>query len=139
MNLRTTQINKTVRRKSPAAPRRRKRNSGGFSFSAFVKIAGPIMILFMLASVWNVFNSETEQLNRKSVKIKEEMKRLERDIANYKIKTERLKGRFIYKQVAYFNLNLHSPVPGQVRKLRLRRYPSNSAVSEPETMLISQR
>ena len=137
MNLRTTQMNKVVRRKSPTV--KRNRTSGGFSFISFLKIAGPILILFMLAAALNVFNSETEQLSRRTVQLQSEMNKLDRDIANYKIKSERLKGKFIYKQVAYFKLNLHSPVPGQVRRLRLKRNAVHKVVSEPETLLISQR
>ena len=137
MNLRTTQINTMGKRSKPRVRRRNK--SEGFSFTSFVKIAFPVFILFLLAAALNVFNSETEQLNRNAVKLQTEINQLDRQIANYNIKAEKLKGRFIYKQVAYFKLKLRSPVPGQVLKLRLPRERIVKKSSKPQLMLISQR
>ena len=137
MNLRTTQMNKVARRKRPQV--KRNRTSGGFSFISFMKVGVPILIIFLLAAALNVFNSETEQLNRKSVQIQSEMNKLNRDIANYRIKTEKLKGKLIYRQIAYFKLKLHSPVPGQVRKLKIKRKVARKSASKPQTLMISQR
>ena len=137
MNLRTTQINTMSKRSRPTVRRRNK--TGGVSFVSFIKIAFPVFILFLLAAALNVFNSETEQLNRNAVKLQTEINQLDRQIANYNIKAEKLKGRFIYKQVAYFKLKLRSPVPGQVLKLRLPRGRVVKKSSEPQLMLISQR
>ena len=137
MNLRTTQINTTCKRNRPSVRRRKK--SEGFSLTSFIKIAFPVFILFLLAAALNVFNSETEQLNRSAVKLQTEINQLDRQISNYNIKAEKLKGRFIYKQVAYFKLKLHSPVPGQVLNLRLPRKRIVKKSSKSQLMLISQR
>ena len=136
MNLRTTQMNRVVKRKRPQVKRK---TSGGFSFISFMKVGVPILIIFLLAAALNVFNSETEQLNHKSVQMQAEMNKLDRDIANYRIKTEKLKGKFIYRQVAYFKLKLRSPVPGQVRKLRIRAKVAPKSISKSQTLIISQR
>ncbi len=130
-------MNKIARRKKPQI--KRNRTSSGFSVISFMKICGPILVIFLLAAALNVFNSETEKLNRKSVQIQSEMNKLNRDIANYRIKAEALKGKFIYNQVAYFKLKLHSPAPGQVRKLKIMRKVAGKSVSKPQNLIISQR
>ena len=137
MNLRTTEMKTAPQRKKNSA--RHNRNKNNFSIVSLFKIGMPILIIFLLAAAMNVFNSETEALNRRSVKLQMEINKLERDIANYNIKCEKLKGRFIYKQVALFKLKLHSPIPGQVRRLNLPARNKMHSSYHPEPLLISQR
>jgi Tfp pilus assembly protein PilN len=138
MNLRTTQTNIGCKRKKNI--NRHSRTSKNFSIISLLKIVIPVFIIFLLAVTMNVFNSETEQLNRRTVTLQTEINKLDRDIANFNIKCEKLKGRFIYKQVAYFNLKLHSPEPGQVRKLKIRRARKASpGTQKTPHLLISQR
>jgi hypothetical protein len=91
----------------------------------------------MLAGAMNTLNSETERLSREADKIKNEIHRLDRSIADKKIAREKLCGRYILRQIAFFKLNLHYPAPGQIIPLRPNKRYRNERV--PEAMLISQR
>lgn len=136
MNLQTAQINTRVKRKSKSA---RKRNKSSFSLGTLAKFVFPLTVIFALAAVMTLFNSETEKLNRRTSRLQAKIHALDRDIANLNIKHEQFKGRFILRQVANFNLNLRSPKPGQIKKLYVKKPDSRRMVSDPKPLLISQR
>lgn len=130
MNLKTAQIKRQVTRKKKNI---RVRKRGSISL-LLLKIFCPIALLFCMAASMAWLNSESEKLNLSAIRIKTELNRLDRKIADMNIKCESLKGRTVLGKISYFNLNLHLPSPGQVKKLtsnnkvphRLYRYRSNS-------------
>jgi len=136
MNLQTAQINTKVKRKRNNA---RTRKTSSFSFATMFKFVFPLTVIFGLAAAMTLFNSETEKLNRRTSRLKADIHALDRDIANLNIQQERLKGRFILKQVAHFKLKLKSPKPGQIKKLENRKATARKRMSDPQTLLISQR
>ena len=132
MNLQTAHMNKKSKKK--AVPVRKKQKTG-IPYGEIFKMIFPLLVVFALAAIMIQFNAETEKLNRQASSLKMDIHRFDRKIAAYNIKCEELKGEYILKQIAKFNLGLHAPVPGQVKQLRFNNYRLNSK----GRILLSQR
>ena len=115
------------------------RKKSSFSLGTFAKFGFPLTVIFGLAAVMTLFNSETEKLNRRTAKLQSDIHALDRDIANLNIKHEGLMGRFILRQVANFKLDLRSPRPGQIKKVQEKKAVVRRSEADPETLMISQR
>ena len=138
MNLRTTKTGMQVRTRT-GLPKRRKSSSGTLHFGTLFKFILPFAVIFMLAGAMNALNSETERLNRQADKIKRDIHRLDRVIADRRLAKEQLCGRAILNQIAYFRLKLHYPAPGQIRPLESVRKGRYSRIESTEPILLSQR
>jgi cell division protein FtsL len=138
MNLHTTEVQ---RKSSKKRLRGGGRKSKFENFANAFKIILLLVIVFLLASARAWFNSETEKLNRRAVKVKSKIHSLNRDIANLKIKQEEYSGRYILAKIKLLDLKLNYPRAGQVRRLSITRRRQRVIVRnrKPENLLISQR
>jgi predicted nucleic acid-binding Zn-ribbon protein len=140
MKLQTTTNAKSVKtRKKPIQRRGEKTGRKKNVVKTALLICLPISMLFTLGVAIARFNSESETLNRHATKLEMRIHKRQREISDLKVKLERMKGRFVLRQVKHFNLDLTYPTPGQVLYLRgksggryvwNRRYRGKIAVSK---------
>jgi len=139
MKLQTTTSAKPVKSRRKPLQRRKKAAKKGYAWKTAVVISLPASLLFALGVASARFNSETETLNRHATSIEMKLHKKAREISDLKVKLERMKGRFVLRQVKRFNLGLSYPRPGQVLYLDAtgkaraawnRRYRGEVMVSE---------
>ena len=98
-----------------------------------LKISIPFCILFAAAIVRVMWTSQSETLNKETISLENRISDIERETENLNIMIEQQSGKNILAQVKRYNLDLHYPHPGQIRKLE---YISNvkkveTAVKQP--------
>ena len=102
-------------------------------FATTLKISIPFCILFAAAIVRVMWTSQSETLNKETISLENRISDIERETDNLNIMIETQSGKNILAQVKRYNLDLHYPHPGQIRKLE---YASNvkkveTAVKQP--------
>lgn len=138
MNLHTTYIeNRTTVKRTRTGSR--KKNLGSFAF--VFKIIALLVVIFLIASARALMNSEREKLNRRAVKLKNEIHVFNREIANLQIRQEQYHGRYILRQIKKFNLKLQYPIAGQVRKIILPKpiHAKERDITELSEIRLTQR
>ena len=102
-------------------------------FATTLKFSIPFGILFASAIVRVMWTSQSETLNKETISLENRISDIERETENLNIMIEQQSGKNILSQVKRYNLDLHYPHPGQIRKLE---YISNvkkveTAVKQP--------
>lgn len=113
----------TKKLKVPDAPRRGK---GASSKSWLVPLALKLgliaALIFTAVNLRISYSAKEEDLNRESSRIKMRIHRLNREIANLKIRKENLSSwPCISSKIGAYNLALRPPEPDQVRRIALGR------------------
>jgi len=118
-----------------SGPRRRKhRNSDASRLQIFVttlKISIPFCILFTAAIIRVMWTSQAESLNKESVSLEGRISDIDRETANLNIMIEQQSGKNILAQVKKYNLDLHYPLAGQIKKFDVRE----KTVQKPATVV----
>jgi hypothetical protein len=91
-------------------------------FATTLKISIPFCILFGAAIVRVMWTSQSETINKETISLETRTSDIERETENLNIMIEQQSGKNILAQVKRYNLDLHYPHPGQIRKLE---YDSN--------------
>lgn len=86
-------------------------------FATTLKISIPFCILFAAAIVRVMWTSQSEALNKEAISLENRIGDIERETDNLNIMIEQQSGKNILAQVKRYNLDLHYPHPGQIRKL----------------------
>ncbi|MFA6568938.1 MAG: hypothetical protein WCS96_12065 [Victivallales bacterium] len=86
-------------------------------FATTLKISIPFCILFAAAIVRVMWTSQSETLNKETISLENRISDIERETDNLNIMIEQQSGKNILAQVKRYNLDLHYPHPGQIRKL----------------------
>ncbi len=86
-------------------------------FGTTLKFAIPFCILFIAAIVRVMWTSQSETLNKEIISFENRVGDIERETENLNIMIEQQSGKNILAQVKRYNLDLHYPHPGQIRKL----------------------
>jgi hypothetical protein len=139
---------------SQSGPRRRKsRNSGVSRFQIFattLKISIPFCILFTAAIIRVMWTSQAESINKESVSLEGRISDIDRETANLNILIEQQSGKNILAQVKKYNLDLHYPLAGQIKKFDLKektvqktepaaKEPVAKQTVNPKPILVTQR
>lgn len=101
----------------------RKRKSRGTEenrlklFATTLKVSIPFCILFAAAIVRVMWTSQSETLNKETISLENRISDIERETDNLNIMIEQQSGKNILAQVKRYNLDLHYPHPGQIKKL----------------------
>ena len=86
-------------------------------FGTTLKFSIPFCILFASAIVRVMWTSQSETLNKETISLENRICDIERETDNLNIMIEQQSGKNILAQVKRYNLDLHYPHPGQIRKL----------------------
>ena len=86
-------------------------------FATTLKFSIPFGILFASAIVRVMWTSQSETLNKETISLENRICDIERETDNLNIMIEQQSGKNILAQVKRYNLDLHYPHPGQIRKL----------------------
>jgi len=107
-----------------SGPRRRKSRNSDTSrlqiFATTLKISIPFCILFTAAIIRVMWTSQAESLNKESVSLEGRLSDIDRETANLNIMIEQQSGKNILAQVKKYNLDLHYPLAGQIKKFDLK-------------------
>ncbi|HCE43697.1 MAG TPA: hypothetical protein DET40_09120 [Lentisphaeria bacterium] len=118
-----------------SGPRRRKSRHSDVSrlqiFATTLKISIPFCILFTAAIIRVMWTSQAETINKESVSLEGRISDIDRETANLNIMIEQQSGKNILSQVKKYNLDLHYPLAGQIKKFDLKE----KIVQKPETPL----
>ena len=113
-------------------------------FATPLKIAFPFFIFFAAAIVRVMWTSQAETLNKETISLENRISDIERETENLNIMIEQQSGKNILAQVKRYNLDLHYPHPGQIRKLEFtgKAKTVETAVkqpSNPKPIVVTQR
>ncbi len=86
-------------------------------FGTTLKIAMPFCIFFGAAILRVMLTSQSETLNKETISLENRISDIERETDNLNIMIEQQSGKNILAQVKRYNLDLHYPHPGQIKKL----------------------
>lgn len=86
-------------------------------FATTFKVSVPFCILFTAAIVRVMWTSQSETLNKETISLENRISDIERETDNLNIMIEQQSGKNILAQVKRYNLDLHYPHPGQIKKL----------------------
>lgn len=137
MNLHTTEIHtKVPQRRVKKSSRKSKNSNIGIIFG----IVAVLLLIFIFFASRALLNSETEKLKRISVGLKSDLKGVDREVADLKMRQAHYHGRYIITQIKKFNLKLQNPEVGQVKRVEIA-LSENSNINDIEigNLLFSQR
>ncbi|GEM_PF-3373898 len=130
-------------------PRRRKARSSSNSLGIFattLKISVPFCLLFAAAITRVMWTSQAESINKESISLENRINDIDRETANLNIGIEQKSGKDILAQVKKYNLDLHYPQPGQIKKLEVAKaspvVKSEPVVKQPanaKPIIVSQK
>ncbi|HBC88233.1 MAG TPA: hypothetical protein DCZ94_14880 [Lentisphaeria bacterium] len=107
-----------------SGPRKRKARTSETNrlkiFATTLKLSIPFCIFFAAAITRVMWTSQAESLNKASISLENRIMDIERETANLNIMIEQESGKNILAQVKRYNLDLHYPQPGQIKKLEFK-------------------